>query len=329
MAKGVEDTAFYRYHRLVSTNEVGGDPGRFGDAGRELPPLVPGDGGRALAAHDAHRCRPTTPSASADVRARINVLSELPERLGRGHDPVARPRPPPPPGRTARSRRRVPAVPDARRGLADRPRTAGGLPGEGDQGGQGSTPRGSPPMPTTTRRSHAFARGVLGDHELVDDVERFLGEHRLVERGRVNALAQTPLLLTCPGVPDIYQGTEVWDLSLVDPDNRRPVDYAWRRRPARAPWRRWDRRHLGRSTTAGRSCGSSTACSTTAGAIRSCTGRPVYNPVEVEGPRREHVVAFTRGDELVDVVPRLVVGSRRRLGRHVGRCCRPAVGSTF
>ncbi len=75
-----------------------------------------------------------------------------------------------------------------------------------------------------------FVTAVLADQDFVADLERFLAEHRLVERGRVNSLAQTALLLTCPGVPDLYQGTEVWDLSLVDPDNRRPVDYQERRR---------------------------------------------------------------------------------------------------
>src|SRR5258708_35050657 len=76
----------------------------------------------------------------------------------------------------------------------------------------------------------AFVTAVLADQGFAADLEGFLAEHRLVERGRVNSLAQTALLLTCPGIPDLYQGTEVWDLSLVDPDNRRPVNYQ-RRRP--------------------------------------------------------------------------------------------------
>jgi (1->4)-alpha-D-glucan 1-alpha-D-glucosylmutase len=143
---------------------------------------------------------------------------------------------------------------------------------------------------------------------LVAEIESFLDEHRVVERGRTNALAQTALLLSCPGVPDIYQGTEVWDLSLVDPDNRRPVDYAWRRdlltdvaeggidtalaRVDDGGPKLWlihrllghRRRHPQMYRSAG------------------------YDPVEVDGPRSEHLVAFTRDDALVTVVPRLVVG---------------------
>src|SRR6185295_11194257 len=72
-----------------------------------------------------------------------------------------------------------------------------------------------------------FIRGILEDAEFVTDLESFVAP--LVEPGRINSLAQTLLKLTAPGVPDFYQGTEIWDLSLVDPDNRRPVDYELRR----------------------------------------------------------------------------------------------------
>ena len=73
-----------------------------------------------------------------------------------------------------------------------------------------------------------FITAILADADFVAMLEAFLAEHHIVARGRLNSLAQTALLLTCPGVPDIYQGTEVWDLSLVDPDNRRPVGFAAR-----------------------------------------------------------------------------------------------------
>jgi (1->4)-alpha-D-glucan 1-alpha-D-glucosylmutase len=65
----------------------------------------------------------------------------------------------------------------------------------------------------------------MGDEQFVQSLTWFLAQYRIVELGRVVSLAQTTLLLTCPGVPDIYQGSEVWNLSLVDPDNRRPVDF--------------------------------------------------------------------------------------------------------
>jgi len=73
-----------------------------------------------------------------------------------------------------------------------------------------------------------FCRSLLGDAGFVSSLEQFLRDNRVVERGRRNSLAQAALLLTCPGIPDVYQGCELWDMSLVDPDNRRPVDYALR-----------------------------------------------------------------------------------------------------
>jgi (1->4)-alpha-D-glucan 1-alpha-D-glucosylmutase len=74
----------------------------------------------------------------------------------------------------------------------------------------------------------AFVAGTLADRGFLDDLEAFVAP--LVAPGRVTSLAQTLLKLTAPGVPDLYQGTERWDLTLVDPDNRRPVDYELRRR---------------------------------------------------------------------------------------------------
>src|SRR5579862_1467338 len=74
-----------------------------------------------------------------------------------------------------------------------------------------------------------FARSVLGDAEFRGDLETFMGRNQVVALGRITSLAWHTLLLTAPGVPDLYQGAELWDLSLVDPDNRRPVDFEARR----------------------------------------------------------------------------------------------------
>lgn len=153
-----------------------------------------------------------------------------------------------------------------------------------------------------------FVAGVLGDDGFVEDLERFLADHhRLVEAGRATSLAQTALLLTRPGVPDLYQGSELWDYGLVDPDNRRPVDYGQRREllaelsdADAAEARRHDddggskvwfiarvvdhrRRHPGRYTS------------------------ERYQALRATGARAGHAVAFCRGD-LAVVVPRLVLG---------------------
>jgi (1->4)-alpha-D-glucan 1-alpha-D-glucosylmutase len=120
----------------------------------------------------------------------------------------------------------------------------------------------------------AFIRAVLADEGFAADLQAFLAQERIMERGHRNSLAQTALLLTCPGVPDIYQGTELWDLSLVDPDNRRPVDYAERRRLLAQLAHAAAGDALATGSAGGRSCGSSTACCTTAPPARSCTRAP-------------------------------------------------------
>ena len=305
MAKGVEDTAFYRFHRLVAANEVGGDPGRLGTpvvsfhrwcqaTAAERPATM-----LTLSTHDTKR--------SGDVRARINLLSELPAAWA---EATAR-------WRDLAHRHRRDGLPDRAVEYLLYQTIVGAWPIDPDRLGafaEKATKEAKVdtswirPDPDYDDAVQAFARGLLDDVELMADVERFIGDHRLVARGRVNALAQTTLLLTCPGVPDIYQGTEVWDLSLVDPDNRRPVDYARLRRllgavaqgrldEANTPMddggpKLWllhrlldhRRRHPDLYRSAG------------------------YAPLAAEGTRREHVVAFTRGDELAVVVPRLVVG---------------------
>jgi (1->4)-alpha-D-glucan 1-alpha-D-glucosylmutase len=152
----------------------------------------------------------------------------------------------------------------------------------------------------------SFIENVLADGGFIADLAAFVAP--LEQPGRDNSLAQTLLKLTAPGIPDIYQGTELWDLSLVDPDNRRPVDYELRRRllaqlrcmPIAEVVRRSDeglpklwvikqalalrRRHpemFGASST--------------------------YAALNARGARAEHVVAFIRGDDAITVVPRLVL----------------------
>jgi (1->4)-alpha-D-glucan 1-alpha-D-glucosylmutase len=159
-----------------------------------------------------------------------------------------------------------------------------------------------------------FVRSVLADQKFTADLAAFVAP--LVQAGRVNALAQTLLKLTAPGVPDLYQGTEVWDLSLVDPDNRRPVDYDLRRRflceleCGVTPEQMWARVDEGIPKL---------------WLIRQALAlrrrRPElfgpqgdYQPLLAEGERAEHVVAFARGAGVVTVAPRLVLGLDGRWG---------------
>jgi len=142
--------------------------------------------------------------------------------------------------------------------------------------------------------------GVFRDRELLDDIARLAAHVRPL--GDANALAQTLVKLVAPGAPDIYQGCEIRDDSLVDPDNRRPVDYAARRAllassptSARAP------------TSTRASCGRSAAPRAAPQAPRAVDRR--VPAVLARGPHADHVFAFARGEALAAIVPRLTASA--------------------
>jgi (1->4)-alpha-D-glucan 1-alpha-D-glucosylmutase len=235
-AKGVEDTAHYRFNRLVSLNEVGGEPDTFGTSVRAFhadaqyrAKFWPHEM-LSTSTHDTKR--------SEDVRARINVLSEMVndwrEALERW-------------SRINRSRKRevddTPA-PSANDEYLLYQTLLGTLPLE-DSPDEWATyiERIEAYMIKAVReaKQHSswsnvneeyeeavkqFVRGILDPRDgnlFVTDIVPTA--RRIVRYGLFNGLSQTLCKLTAPGVPDIYQGNELWDFSLVDPDNRRPVDY--------------------------------------------------------------------------------------------------------
>ena len=154
-----------------------------------------------------------------------------------------------------------------------------------------------------------FITGTLADATFTADLESFLAP--LIVPGQINSLAQTLLKLTAPGVPDIYQGTELWDLSLADPDNRRPVDFARRRQlteeikhlSANEAWQRRDE-GLPKLWLILRTLAFRAQRPELFGAASS------YEPLAAHGAKAAHVVAFNRGGDAITIVPRLVVGLR-------------------
>ena len=242
MAKGMEDTALYIYNRLVSLNEVGGEPGRFGvsvsafhhlnaERARHWPHAM-----LASSTHDTKR--------SEDVRARINVLSEIPNEW-RGQ--VARW------ARANRSRRREvdgQEAPSRNDEYLIYQTLVGAWPLESpdDEELAEFRERVKAYMEKAIREAEVHTSWVNVNEEyeavVADFVEAlltpsetnlFLDEfvpfvRRIARIGALNSLSQTLIKLSAPGVPDIYQGNELWDFSLVDPDNRRPVDYGLRRK---------------------------------------------------------------------------------------------------
>ena len=148
-----------------------------------------------------------------------------------------------------------------------------------------------------------FVGATLADQRFTEILQGFVTP--LVAPGRQNALAQTLIKLTAPGVPDLYQGSELWDLSLVDPDNRRPIDYELRRRlladladasPELVLARADD--GLPKLWVVRQALGLRRRCPAP---FQAGEG---YTPISAQGPRADHLVGFVRGDAVATLVPR-------------------------
>jgi (1->4)-alpha-D-glucan 1-alpha-D-glucosylmutase len=237
MAKGLEDTTFYVYNRLLSLNEVGGDPTRFGAQPAALHETLQQRQEKhpfalsPLATHDTKR--------GEDVRARLNVLSELP---GEWRDNLAHWN-----KINAPLRRTVDelGVPDANEEYFFYQTILGSWPLDPCSAEEYAdyVRRIQEYMVKAIREAkvhtswvnpvaayddamHEFVSRVLDRESNTEFLQHFRTfQRRISHYGLFNSLAQTVLRITAPGVPDTYQGTELWDFSLVDPDNRRPVDY--------------------------------------------------------------------------------------------------------
>jgi (1->4)-alpha-D-glucan 1-alpha-D-glucosylmutase len=394
MAKGLEDSAFYNFNRLISLNEVGGDPDCFGVGVEEFHRDNLARAERwphsmlATSTHDTKR--------GEDARARINVLSEVPEEWGeavrrwRGMNeksvvdgepapcpndeyllyqtligvwpmeadwvggggaldgPKVESRPLTPalsPSEGERERLRLDAA--AGRGMAGalspseggaeklgQPVCGGAEEERGAAGKAALRERVSAYMLKAIReaKTHTswteanlsyekatvqFVEKILDDsraNQFLEDFGAF--QRRIAFFGVINSLAQTLLKLTCPGVPDFYQGTELWDFSLVDPDNRRPVDYQLRRRIL----------EMVRSKVQNPKLPHASRFWVEMGAIKlrliwqaldfrrrhpEVFEKGAYVPLLASGSKAGHVCAFARvlGKEtVVAVAPRLVVG---------------------
>ena len=303
-AKAIEDTAFYCFNRMVCLNEVGGDPSNFGvsvesfmreavETQRKWPFSL-----LATSTHDTKR--------SEDVRARLYLLSEIPDRWI-----------------TAVQRWSELGEAWRRNGAPDRnteyllyQTLVGAWPIEAERvlAYMEKAVREAKVHTSWTDVNTEYEAGLRGfiesamaDEAFTTEMANFVGP--LVEPGRINSLGLTLLKLTAPGVPDLYQGTELWDLSLVDPDNRRPVDYQARRRILRrveqtAPAKIWQHADSGMPKL---------------WLIRQALhlrqrepdlfGRDgEFHPLKARGVRREHVVAYVRGGGAIAVAPRLVLG---------------------
>jgi (1->4)-alpha-D-glucan 1-alpha-D-glucosylmutase len=310
MAKGVEDTTFYLFDRLLSANEVGASASlvgisadRFHEFCHYLSERWP-QNMLATSTHDNKR--------SEDVRTRISLLSEIPDRWSEALH--------------AWSQLTAPAwknrTPDRHAEYLLYQTLLGAWPISQERTWQymlkacrEAKIRTSWHEPNTGYEENirGFVDGVYRTPEFIESLEAFIAP--LILPGRINSLAQTLIKMVVSGVPDFYQGTELWDLSLVDPDNRRPVDFELRLELLR------------RCRTAG-----------AADALREWNSglpklwmidrvlslrqaRPAdfsaqskYQPLVAQGAHLGNVFAFRRGENLIAVVPRFTLSVRGEWG---------------
>jgi (1->4)-alpha-D-glucan 1-alpha-D-glucosylmutase len=328
MAKGLEDTALYRYQRLISLNDVGGDPLQFGITAAEFHHEMQARAKHwpnamlATSTHDSKR--------SEDVRARINVLSEMPDlwrehvthwhelnrkykRVNGGEAPTlndeyllyqalvgawpigdARETPP-----AAFAERIVQYMLKAVREAKEKT----GWASQNQEYESAVT---------------SFVTAVVQSKEFCDDFVRF--QRTVSHFGMLNSLSQTLLKLTAPGVPDIYQGNELWEFNLVDPDNRRAVDYRARQRTlediqSAAPFSQQQRTEYAQELATNMEDGRiKMYVIGKALSLRSkwddLFGQGDYSPVSASGSHAKHVIAYARSwqdSRMIVVVPRLCV----------------------
>jgi (1->4)-alpha-D-glucan 1-alpha-D-glucosylmutase len=337
MAKGIEDTAFYRHFPLLSLNEVGGDPARGATSLSEFHRhnrVRQNDWPQSLTCSSTHDTK-----RSEDARARINVLSEIPHLWRKSVNRWAR--------WNRRHCRDVDGQPAPSRNdeylfyqnlIGIWPLAA---PSDKELAQLAARMVAYMEKATREAKVHTSWINPASDYDAAvrqfvaaaldgNPKNRFLADfrqfhERIVDWGLYNALSQLLLKLTSPGVPDIYQGQELWDFSLVDPDNRRPVDFAQRRKMLAGL-----RKDAGRNDRSLPSLARQLVQSPRDPRLKLfVTWRALqfrrqhgelfrlgdYTPLEVEGAKERHVCAFARrlsasgdagGQIAIVIVPRLI-----------------------
>lgn len=302
MAKGAEDTAFYCYNRLVSLNEVGSEPSKFGvsvDEFHNYCSRIQEDFPETMLTTSTHDTK-----RSEDVRIRINLLSEIPDRWSRKVTEWM--------GDNKKYRRGE--FPDRNTEYFLYQTLVGAAPIDKQ--------RLTDYMIKAVREAKVHTSWKDTDEEYENILKDFISDiysndkfikslnefvDTLLEPAWISSLSQTLIKYTAPGIPDLYQGTELWDLSLVDPDNRRAVDYNLRKKMLEevenmSPQQAMEKIHTG-----------ITKMYVIYNALKvrrqypeSFGSESSYESVDMGGGKAGHLVAFQRNDNIVTVVPRLL-----------------------
>jgi len=303
MAKGVEDTTFYCFDRLVSCNEVGSQASLVGISADKFHEFCHYLSDRwpnnmlATSTHDNKR--------SEDVRARISILSEIPERWAEALHLWSQ--------LTAAAWQN--RIPDRHAEYLLYQTLIGAWPIDRDRCWQYMlkacreakiNTSWHEPNNSYEEKIRGFVGGVFDLPEFITSLERFI--EPLILPGRINSLAQTLIKMVAPGVPDFYQGTELWDLSLVDPDNRRPVDFALRSTlikrarglGAEDVLREWDSGMPKLWMT-------DRILSIRSARVQDFSAESRYQPLVAQGTHLGRLLAFRRGENLIAMVPRFTM----------------------
>ncbi len=324
MAKGFEDTLLYNYNRFLSLNEVGGNPGKMGVSGIEFHYFNKRrcerwpDSMNTTSTHDAKR--------GEDVRARLNVLSEIPEEWAQNVRLWTRL------NRKKKTKEGSVRIPDPNDEYFMYQTMIGSFPFSEDQLA-GYRHRLKDYIIKAVREAKVHTAWLKPDSDYENSYKLFVDnileespenfflkeflpfQRKIAWYGMLNSLSQVLIKMTAPGVPDFYQGSELWDLNLVDPDNRRPVDYA-----RRAKYLKEIDRKCTLNTPA---CVKKLFSSYTDGRIKLFLIKQVlkfrqqyhlifengnYFPMEIKGKYRRHILGFARQYEknwIVIAAPRL------------------------
>ena len=301
MAKGVEDTASYCYNRMIGLNEVGGAPERDDLTIAEFHEFC----ARMQAAHPKSMTTLSTHDTkrSDDVRARLAVLTEIPARWRAALSKWSK----------ANAQYKTGKLPDRNTEYFLYQTMIGAWPISAERliAYMEKATREAKQQTNWTQPNREFEgalRGyieqILQSKEFISDLEGFVG--RVIVPGRCNSLAQTLMKCTAPGIPDTYQGSELWDLHLVDPDNRGPIDYEIRRSLLSELMNGMDVDDIVKRAAEGLPKLWVNYC-----ALNLRRAKPEwlgaeadYVPMLAEGPKREHLVAYLRGSRVATLAPR-------------------------
>ena len=301
MAKGVEDTAFYCFNRMIGLNEVGAAPGNSGISVEQFHqycahmqathPLTM----TTLSTHDTKRCD--------DVRARLAVLTEMP---GQWNDALHR-------WSQMNAEFKVNEFPDRNTEYFLYQTLLGAWPISEDRllAYMEKAAREAKQQTSWTQQNKEFEEALqtfiertLQSRQFVEDLEAFV--EQITSAWQTNSLAQTLLRYTAPGIPDTYQGSELWDLRLVDPDNRTAVDYEARQQMLNDLKSGMAPEEIVRRAATGlpKLWVTHKALTHRRAHPEDFGAEAEYTPLQGTGPKNEHLVAFLRGNRVATIVPR-------------------------